>query len=73
MCEISTMAKQPHKLEPRALAKVLVEEAGVATGYASDLANGNAIPSFKLAVKLERKLRIPLRFWADKIPMAEGA
>lgn len=68
MCEISDMAKHPHKLEPRALAKVLVDEAELSTGYASDLANGKVIPSLTLAVKLERRLRIPLRFWADRVP-----
>lgn len=66
------MAKQPHKLEPRALAKVLVEDAGLSTGYASDLAHGNTLPSLTMAVKLERKLKIPLRFWADRVP-AEAA
>lgn len=62
------MAKHPHKLEPRALAKVLVEQADLSIGYASDLAHGNATPSLAMAVKLERKLKIPLRFWADRIP-----
>lgn len=59
------MAKQPHKLEPRALAKVLVEAAGLSIGYASDLANGKTVPSYAMALKLERELRIPMRFWAD--------
>lgn len=67
MCEISVMAKHPHKLEPKALAKLLVEEGELSVGYASDLANGNAIPSFTMAVKLERKLKIPLKFWADRV------
>lgn len=66
MCEISVMAKHPHKLEPRALAKVLVEGAGLSVGYASDLAHGKTLPSYAMAVKLERDLKIPMRFWADK-------
>jgi|Deesub1362B_J571_1020462.scaffolds.fasta_scaffold00831_11 transcriptional regulator with XRE-family HTH domain len=67
MCEISVMAKHAHKLEPRALAKVLVEGAGLSVGYASDLAHGKTLPSLTLAVKLERDLKIPLRFWAERV------
>ena len=66
MCEISVMAKHPHKLEPRALAKVLVESAGLSIGYASDLAHGKTLPSYSMALKLERDLKIPMRFWAER-------
>lgn len=66
MCEVSHMAKTRFPTEPKELARLLVEKAGLSIGYASDLANAKREPSLKLAAQLERELKIPCLFWIGR-------
>jgi hypothetical protein len=52
---------------PAALAKALTDKVGLSTGYASDLAHAKRAPSLKVAVEIERKMRIPPRWWIERM------
>lgn len=67
------MAKSRFPTEPRELARLLVDKAGLSIGYASDLANGNREPSLKLAARLEQELKIPCLFWVGRREAKERA
>lgn len=52
--------------EPREVARLLCERGVISsTGYASELARGERLPSYKLAMEIEAKTGIPLRHWRD--------
>jgi plasmid maintenance system antidote protein VapI len=65
MCE-SRFVRKAFPTDPPALAKALVDKAGLSPSYASELANNRRWPSLRMAVRLKRSLGIPPEFWTTR-------
>lgn len=66
MCEVFRMANPEFPSNPSDLARMLVDKAKLSVSYASELARAKRKPSLKLAMRLERDLKIPCQFWFDE-------
>jgi plasmid maintenance system antidote protein VapI len=75
LCEILGM-KLPVPADPTEFAKALVDTAKVSPSYASELAHNRRRPSLRMAIRLEKKMGIPPRYWIERgepvKPSAEG-
>lgn len=50
-----------------------LQEIGVRSGYAYDLANGKRTPSLRMAREIEAQIGIPLSAWPLRKPTADSA